>query len=153
MHQANRVLAEVKQAPRGRRTPVEGLRQSLETMVGRVRQVVRQTRIRIFAGDTKLPEKIVSVFEPQTEIIRKGKASKPNEFGKLVKIQESENQIVTHFEVYAERPADSTLLLSSIEVHQQRLGRIPRMVAADADFIRARTRKRAKRWGCGGCRC
>jgi IS5 family transposase len=103
-------------------------------MVERVRQVVRQTRIRIFAGDTKSPGKIVSVFEPHTEIIRKGKASKSNEFGKLVKIQEAENQIVTHFEVFAERPADSTLLLSSIEVHQQRLGRIPRMVAADAGF-------------------
>jgi IS5 family transposase len=134
MNQAQRVLAEVKQAPRRRRTAVTGLAQWLETMVGRVGQVVKQTKIRIFAGDTKSPGKIVSVFEPQTEIIRKGKASKPNEFGKLVKIQEAENQIVTHFEVYAERPADSTLLLSSIEVHQQRLGRIPRMVAADAGF-------------------
>jgi transposase, IS5 family len=56
-------------------------------MVGRVRQVVKQTKIRIFAGDTKSPGKIVSVFEPRREIIRKGKASKPNEFGKLVKIQ------------------------------------------------------------------
>src|ERR1022692_3731703 len=83
--------------------------ESLKTMVDRVGQVVKQTRILIFAGDTKSPGKIVSVFEPHTEIIRKGKASKPNEFGKLVKIQEAENQIVTHFEVYAERPADSTL--------------------------------------------
>jgi transposase, IS5 family len=106
MNQAQRVMAEVKQMPRRRRTAVEALAQWLETMVGRVRQVVKQTRIRIFAGDTKSPEKIVSVFEPHTEIIRKGKASKPNEFGKLVKIQEAENQIVTHFEVYAERPAD-----------------------------------------------
>jgi hypothetical protein len=39
-------------------------------MVGRVRQVVKQTRIRIFAGDTKLPGKIMSVFKPHTEIIR-----------------------------------------------------------------------------------
>jgi IS5 family transposase len=134
VNQAQRVLAEVKHSPRRRRAPLEGLTQSLETMVGRVRQVVKQTRIRIFGGETKLPGKIVSVFEPHTEIIRKGKASKPNEFGKLVKIQEAENQIVTHFEVYAERPADSTLLLSSIEVHQQRLGRTPCTVAADAGF-------------------
>src|ERR1700733_8080571 len=114
MNQAKRVLAEGQQVPRRRRTPLAGLAQSLETMVGRVGQVVKQTRIRIFAGDTKSPGKIVSVFEPQTEIIRKGKASKPNEFGKLVKIQEAENQIVTHFEVFAERPADSALLLPSI---------------------------------------
>src|ERR1700719_578325 len=153
MNQAKRVLQEVQEAPRQRRAPLKGLAHSLETMIGRVRQVVKQTRIRIFAGDTKSPEKIVSVFEPHTEIIRKGKASKPNEFGKLVKIQEAENQIVTHFEVYAERPADSTLLLSSIEVHQQRLGRIPRMVAADAGLYSARTRRQDKRSGSSGCRC
>src|ERR1700726_2738604 len=123
MNQAKRVLAEVKESPRRRRTPVEGLAQWLETMVGRVRQVVRQTRIRIFAGDTKSPGKIVSVFEPHTEIIRKGKASKPNEFGKLVKIQEAENQIVTHFEVCAERLADSPLLQPFIQVPQKRWGR------------------------------
>src|SRR2546422_7321709 len=111
INQAQRVLAEVKQSPRRRRAPLEGLAQSLETMVVRVRQVVRQTRIRIFAGDTKSPGKIVSVFEPHTEIIRKGKASKPNEFGKLVKIQEAEDQIVTHYEVFAERPEDSQLLI------------------------------------------
>jgi IS5 family transposase len=134
MNQAQRVLADVKQVSRRRRRAVEGLAQSLETMVGRVRQVMKQARIRIFGGDTKSPGKIVSVFEPQTEIIRKGKASKPTEFGKLVKIQEAENQIVTHFEVFAERPTDSSLLLPSIQVHQQRLGRIPRLVAADAGF-------------------
>src|SRR5260370_33529255 len=71
MNQAQRVLAEVKQVPRRRRTPVEGLAQSLETMVGRVRQVVRQTRNRIFAGDTKCAGKIGSVFEAHTEITRK----------------------------------------------------------------------------------
>jgi IS5 family transposase len=147
INQAQRVLAEVKQSPRRGRTPVEGLAQSLETMVGRVRQVVKQTRLRIFAGDTKSPGKIVSVFEPHTEIIRKGKASKPNEFGKLVKIQEAENQIVTHFEVYAERPADSTLLLSSLQVHQQRLGRIPHMVAADAGFYSRENEKAGQALG------
>jgi transposase, IS5 family len=146
MNQAQRVLAEVKPVRR-RRPPVEGLAQWLETMVGRVRQVVKQTKIRIFAGDTKSPGKIVSVFEPHTEIIRKGKASQPNEFGKLVKIQEAENQIVTHFEVFAERPADSTLLLSSIEVHRQRLGRIPRLVAADAGFYSRESEKAGQALG------
>ena len=124
-------------------------------MVGRVRQVVKQTKIPIFACDTNSPGKIVSVFEPHTKIIRKGKASKSNEFGKLVKIQEAENQIVTHFEVYAGRPADSTLLLPSIQMHRctnrdwnESRARWPPMW----DFIRERTRKRGKSWGCGGCR-
>ncbi len=50
---------------------------------------------------------LVSVFEPTTEIIR-GKAGKPTEFGKMVKLQEAENQIVTEYEVYDRRPTTPT---------------------------------------------
>jgi IS5 family transposase len=147
VNQAQRVLQEVREAPRRRRTPLEGLAQSLETMIGRVRQVVKQTTIRIFAGVTQSPGKIVSVFEPYTEIIRKGKTSKPTEFGKMVKIQEAENQIVTHFEVFAKRPSDSALLLPSIQAHQKRLGRVPRAVAADAGFYSRENEKAAQALG------
>ena len=55
--------------------------------------------------------KLLSLFEPSTEIIRKGKAGKPNEFGKMVKLQEAENQIVIDYEVYDQRPNDSDLLI------------------------------------------
>ena len=78
---------------------VEGLRQELEAMLPLVRQVMRQTRERMFRGNTRAEGKLVSVFEPSTEIIRKGKAGKPNEFGKMVKLQEAENQIVIDYEV------------------------------------------------------
>jgi IS5 family transposase len=70
-------------------------------MVPRVRQVMRQTNARVFAGDTHAENKIVSLFEPSTEVIRKGKAGKPTEFGKIVKLQEAENQIVVAYEVYS----------------------------------------------------
>ena len=103
-------------------------------MMERVGQVVKQTKARVFKGLTKLPDKIVSLFEPHTEIIWKGKAGKPNEFGKLVQLQEAENQIITHFEVYDDRPADQRLLLPAIETHQRKLGRVPRLVAADAGY-------------------
>lgn len=116
---------------------LDSLRKELETMLPRVEQVVRQTRARVFGGDTHAEGKLVSLFEPSTEIIRKGKASKPTEFGKLVKIQEAEHQIVTSYEVYAKRPSDTELLVPAIEVHQRRLGRIPHLVAGDAGFYSA----------------
>jgi transposase, IS5 family len=106
----------------------------LETMIEQVRRVVRQTKARIFAGVTQFPDKLVSLFEPHTEIIRKGKAGKPNEFGKLVQLQEAENQIITHYEVFEERPADQTLLLPAIATHERKLGRVPHLVAGDAGF-------------------
>ena len=77
-------------------------------MIARVKQVLRQTQERIIDGNTHAEGKLVSLFEPETEIIRKGKAAKPTEFGKMVKIQEAEKQIVTHYEVFDQRPSDAT---------------------------------------------
>src|SRR5215472_9252391 len=104
---------------------LDGLREQIETMVPRVKQVMRQTRASIFHGDTRSEGKIFSIFEPSTEIIRKGKAGKPNEFGKMVKLQEAENQIVIDYEVYDQRPNDADLLVPAIELHQATLGRTP----------------------------
>jgi transposase, IS5 family len=126
---------------------LEGLRQQLDEMVPRVKQVMKQTRARILRGDTRSDGKLLSLFEPSTEIIRKGKAGKPNEFGKMVKLQEAENQIVIDYEVYHRRPSDSDLLIAAIETHQARLGRTPRLVAADAAFYSAKNEAAAKAKG------
>jgi len=126
---------------------LEGLRQEIDSMIPRVKQVMKQTRARIFHGDTRAEGKIFSLFEPSTEIIRKGKAGKPNEFGKMVKLQEAENQIVTDYEVYDQRPSDSNLLVPAIETHQKILGRTPHLVAADAAFYSAKNEAAAKAKG------
>jgi len=126
---------------------LEGLGQKLDAMLARVRQVMKQTRARLFRGDTRSEGKLFSLFEPSTEIIRKGKAGKPNEFGKMVKLQEAENQIVTDYEVYDRRPYDADLLGAAIDIHEARLGRTPRLVAADAGFYSARNEAAAKARG------
>src|ERR1700750_1554084 len=113
---------------------LDGLRQELDQITSRVQQVMKQTRARIFRGNTRSEGKLLSLFEPSTEVIRKGKAGKPNEFGKMVKLQEAENQIIIDYEVYARRPYDSDLLVAAIETHQALLARTPLWVAADAEF-------------------
>jgi IS5 family transposase len=126
---------------------LEGLKGQLKEMIPRVRKVMVQTRARIFRGETRTEGKIFSLFEPSTEIIRKGKAGKPNEFGKLIKLQEAENQIVIEYEVYDQRPSDSDLLIPAIETHEAVLGRTPRLVAADAGFYSAKNEAAAKAKG------
>jgi IS5 family transposase len=126
---------------------LEGLRAELETMAGRVQQVMRQTKARVFEGNTHFADKLFSVFETSTEAIRKGKAGKPTEFGKMVKIQEAENQIVIDFEVYDKRPDDRALLVPAIEVHEQQLGQTPRLLATDAGFHSAKNEAAAQEKG------
>jgi transposase, IS5 family len=148
---AQDIASGVKRAgTRTKQLALEGLRAEIERMVPLVRQVMKQTRARIFKGDTRSEGKIVSVFEPSTEIIRKirkGKTSKPTEFGKMVKLQEAENQIITAYEVYDRRGADSDLLTDAIDIHQARLGRTPRLVAADAAFYSDNNERAAKAKG------
>jgi IS5 family transposase len=122
-------------------------KQQLDEMIPRVQQVMKQARERVLNGNTRADNKILSMFEPDTEVIRKGKASKPTEFGKMVKIQEAENQIVTHFEVFDRRPSDSDLLTPSIEKHQELLDRVPDLVAADAGFFSAANEAAARKLG------
>lgn len=139
VNQARRFSEEIRRGvkrarKRKKQKAVRSLGQQLEQMTELVRQVIRQARARVFGGNTHVEGKLVSLFEPTTEVIRKGKASKPTEFGKVVKIQEAENQIITAYQVYDQRPNDGDLLVPAVEMHQEQLGRTPEMVAADAAF-------------------
>jgi IS5 family transposase len=102
-----------------------------------LRRVIAQTTARVRRGDTHVPDKVMSLFEPHTEGIRKGKIVKPTEFGKLVTIQEAEHQIVTAYTVHPKRPADATLWEPALEAHGQTFGRAPDLAAADRGFASA----------------
>jgi Transposase domain (DUF772)/Transposase DDE domain len=111
--------------------------QHLRRMRPLIDRVLAQTRARILGGDTHVPDKVLSLFEPHTETIRKGKIATPNEFGKLVTIQESEHQIITAYEVHTRRPADVTLWKPALDRHQVLFGRAPDLAAADRGFSSA----------------
>jgi len=102
-----------------------------------VQRVIAQTRARLLGGDTHVPDKVLSVFEPHTEAIRKGKIATPNEFGKLVTIQEAEHQIITGYDVHATRPADTTLWTPALDRHRTIFGRAPDLAAGDRGFSSA----------------
>jgi IS5 family transposase len=150
--QAKRFSEEIAQGVKRSRSfskqlALKGLRRQLDDMMPRVKQVMKQTRARILQGNTRSEDKLLSLFEPSTEVIRKGKAGKPNEFGKMVKLQEAENQIVVDYEVYARRPNDSDILVAAIDAHRALLGRTPRLVAADAAFYSNKNEAAAKAKG------
>jgi IS5 family transposase len=122
-------------------------RHQLTTMRPLVERVLAQTRARLFGGDTHVPDKVLSLFEPHTEAIRKGKVARPTEFGKLVTIQEAEHQIVTAFDVHDQRPADSTLWVPALDQHQQIFGRAPDLATGDRGFTSAANERAATTMG------
>jgi IS5 family transposase len=152
LRDARRVLQVLEQTPsRAVRSAiwraVLRARDIVRTFVPRVEQVIAQTRARVFGGNTHYPGKLLSLFEPHTEAIRKGKAAKPTEFGHLVKIQEAEHGLIVDYDVYEHRPADTTLLPSTIDCHKKAFGRAPYLLAADAGFWSGTNRTHAEEAG------
>jgi transposase, IS5 family len=120
--------------------------EQIQKTVDLVRRVQTQTRARVFKGDTH-PGKVLSLFEPQTEAIRKGKASRPTEFGKLVKIQEAEGQIITDYEVCPTRVPDQKLWEPALKKHRELFAKAPDLATADAGFSSAANEKLAHELG------
>jgi len=142
------VAAGVKQASTlGGQLLIQGLAIYLEEMLGLAARVLKQTQARVWEGNQHYAAKLYSVFEVHTEAIRKGKLSKPTEFGKLVKIQEAEHQIITDYEVFLARPADQELLIPAIEKHREIFGCVPQLVASDAGFFSLENVRQAKELG------
>jgi IS5 family transposase len=126
---------------------VKALSEDVAQMSGLTQQVLAQTKARVLKGDTHYPHKIFSVFETHTEAVRKGKTAKPTEFGKVVKIQEAENQFISDYEVCFERVPDQTLWGPSLERHQALFGRPPELAVADGGFASAANERRAQDLG------
>jgi transposase, IS5 family len=109
-----------------------GLADELERFEGLVELVVDQTKRRVLKGESvKAAEKLVSLFEEHTSIIRRGKAGKETEYGHKVWLEETEGAIISGYRVLEGNPADQDQLLAALEHHEQRFGRPPRLVAAD----------------------
>jgi IS5 family transposase len=134
--------------------PVVGSCSSVTTQMARlehflplVGNVIQQTQQRVFRGNTRVEGKIVSLFESHSQVIRKGKAHKPNEFGRLVRVDEVENGIVSGYQVLEGNPADTGSFLPALEQHQSCFGRAPEMATADRGFFSARNERAAQKLG------
>jgi IS5 family transposase len=104
----------------------------LEQFVPRLQVVIMQTKRRVLQGEqVPASEKLVSIFEPETAIIRKGKLHKPTEYGRMIWLDEVEGGIISRYEVLAGNPSDSQQIQPGIEHHQQVFKRPPRLLAAD----------------------
>ena len=149
-----RQASEVVQRWEKGRLKVVGTVLGVATQMGQLRHflplvenVIRQTQERVVKGNRHVEDKVLSLFEPHTEVIRKGKAHKPNEFGRLVRIDEVENGIVSGYQVLVGNPDDSTSWMPALEQHQASFGRVPEMAAGDRGFFSAKNEREAEALG------
>ncbi len=98
-----------------------------------VEQVLAQTKRRVFLGETvPASEKIVSLFEEHTDIIKKER--RETCFGHKLLLATGRSGLITDLVVLDGNPADSTLATLIVDRHTQRFGAPPRQVAFDGGF-------------------
>jgi IS5 family transposase len=108
------------------------LAETLATFLPRTRQVIEQAVRRVFQGE-KLPpdEKIVSIFEPHTDIIRRGKARQPTEYGHKVWLGEVEGGFISQYQILEGNPSDQDRWQPTLEHHVEQFGHPPWQASAD----------------------
>ena len=79
-------------------------------------------------------ERIFSLFEQHAELIKRGKRSKPVEFGHVVQLVQTRDKFITDYTVLERRVADNELLEPAVEEHCRRFGSYPEAVTADCGF-------------------
>jgi transposase, IS5 family len=118
----------------------------LAAFVPLANQVVKQTKARVLGGVTNSGDKLISVFQPYAQILRRGKIHKPTEFGMLVKVQEAENGVVTDVTLVPGK-ADAPLLVPSVERHIAVFGRAPGLASTDRGFYSIEGERRIQELG------
>jgi IS5 family transposase len=95
-------------------------------------RVIDQTRRRVLQGETvPAEEKLYSIFEPHTDLIKRGKTLKPVEFGHKVLLAESSHGLITDYRVLEGNPVDSDHVQASLDQHQKTFQHPPDRYAAD----------------------
>ena len=106
--------------------------------------MIDQARRRVLYGEqVPTDEKIYSIFEPHTDLIKRGKVRTPVEFGHKVFLAESAEGLITQYEVLKGNPPDEVHVAPSLRRHRQAFGRAPELYGSDRGFFSERTWHRA----------
>jgi transposase, IS5 family len=111
-------------------------------------RVIDQARRRVLQGE-QVPnaEKIYSIFETHTDLIKRGKVQTPIEFGHKVFLAESAQGLVTQYEVLEGNPSDDQQVEPSLERHKEIFGQAPELYGSDRGFFSETNVKSCQRNG------
>lgn len=99
-------------------------------------RVIDQARRRVLQGEQVAnAEKVYSIFEPHTDLIKRGKVLTPVEFGHKVFLAESARGLITQYDVLDGNPSDEGHVAPSLERHRAAFGCAPQLYGCDRGFF------------------
>ncbi len=109
------------------------LAESLAQYVPLVQQVIAQTTRRVLEGHPVAAEdKVVSLFEPHTAIIQRGKsAPQETEFGRKLWYSEVDGGLISEYRILKGNPPEAAQWIGSLKQHRKVFGHPPELATAD----------------------
>lgn len=100
-----------------------------------VNKVTDQSR-RASINNEKVPakERLFSIFEEHTELLKRGKAQKPCEFGHLVTLAQTAEKFITYYSIEERSRHDTVHKDLVLKDHKERFGTYPEIFAADKNY-------------------
>ena len=99
-------------------------------------QVVTQARRRVLDGElVPNEEKLFSIFEPHTELLKRGKAGKPIEFGHMIQLQQVTGKFISDYDIFDTKPSEPVLVEPALASHKDLFGEYPDQVTADKGYF------------------
>jgi IS5 family transposase len=133
--QAEQVARNARRARRAR--PEDGhlgrLVERLEQTTALTHRLLGQARQRL-GGDRVIPDRLVSLSDPDARPIRKGKPGRPTEFGYTVLLGECERGFIATHHTHKGNPPDAVQLVGAVTEVTAVTGRPPGTVAGDRGF-------------------
>jgi IS5 family transposase len=119
-----------------------------EALVVRLEPVLQQAFRRVIAGEAvPAKEKQVSLFEPHTQILKRGKPGRDVEFGRKLWLEEVEGGIVSGYAVLEEGAEEEAQVAGSLARHRERFGKAPELLVGDRGVSSPRNEALAKEAG------
>ncbi|WP_324668893.1 hypothetical protein [Geochorda subterranea] len=91
---------------------------------------MQQTRVRL-QGRRSIPDRLVSLLDPDARPIRQGKLSHTIEFGYKLGLVEKREGFISHFRLHGSTSSDDSVLVDAVAGYIHAVGATPRAVAAD----------------------
>jgi transposase, IS5 family len=110
-------------------------RKEIEHFCGLGDRVIDQSRRRVNGEQVPTVEKLYSIFEPHTDLIKRGKVQSPIEFGHKVFLAESARGLITQYDVLDGNPIDEQQVVISLVRHRQTFGDVPKLYGSDRGFF------------------
>lgn len=113
---------------------IKALHDDLTSFIGIADRVTGQTQIVLANPFSSIDSRIVSIFDPEARPIKKGKLGIPCEFGHKLYLQDTEQKIITGYEVFEGNPSDGDFVDEALEKHKELFKKPPKEIATDRGF-------------------